>query len=201
MSKNINDVPVEIILNILENINIKDAMKLCKTNKKVYSICNNNKDTLCKIISKIQIRGSSPAKYYKCIKELNYMEIIEFIIGNNLVNDKGIIKPDYILISENTVPISLDVLKFLIANGVSFTNTIINNNLNRLSLQSLKFLIEDKKRVLNNYSIQNVSFTKVKYLAEKGYLPHKEDIKLVKLNPFSEEEKNKITDFLTKKFK
>lgn len=196
----VKDLPVEMILNIIENVSIKDAMNLCKTNKKVYAVCNDNQDTLCKIVSKIQIRGTSPSKYYKCVKGLNYMEIIKFITGNNLVNDKGITKPDYILIGENTVAISLDVLKFLLANGLSFTNTIVNNNLVRLSLPALKFLIEDKKRELKNYTIQDVSFSKVKYLAEKGYLPHKEDIKLVKLNSCSKEKK-KIADFLKEEFK
>jgi hypothetical protein len=128
------------------------------------------------------------------------MEIIKFITGNNLVNDKGIEKPDYILVGANLVPISLDVLKFLLANGISMTNTVVNNSLTRLSLPALKFLIEDKKLTLNNYTIDDVSFSKVKFLAEKGYLPHKEDIKLVQRNSNKEEIK-KITDFLREKFK
>jgi len=194
-------LPVEMVIKILENVNINDVMNFCITDKKVYAICNDNQDVLCKIVSKIPIRGASPTKYYKCVKNLNYMEIIKFITGNNLVNNKGITKPDYILIGENNLDISLDVLKFLLANGLSFTNTIVNNNLNRLSLPALKFLIEDKKRELKNYTIQDVSFNKIKYLAEKGYLPHKEDIKLVKLNSSSKEEKKKITDFLMEKFK
>jgi hypothetical protein len=129
------------------------------------------------------------------------MEIIKFITGNTLVNDKGIIKPDQILIGSNNVIITLDVLKFLLANGISMTNTVVNNSLNRLSLPALKFLIEDKKLKLNNYSIQDVSYIKVQYLANKGYLPHKEDIKLVKLNSQTDDEKKKITDFLKEQFK
>lgn len=81
------------------------------------------------------------------------------------------------------------------------TNTVVNNSLNRLSLPALKFLIEDKKIKINNYSIQDVSYNKVKYLADKGYLPHKEDIKLVKLNSQNDDEKKKITDFLKQQFK
>jgi len=196
----LNNLPVELVINIIENISIHDCMKLCNTNKRVYNICNDNQDTLCKIVSKIPIRNTSPKKYYKCVKGLNYMEIIKFITGNNLVNDKGIEKPDYILAGANLVPISLDVLKFLLANGISMTNTVVNNSLTRLSLPALKFLIEDKKLTLDNYTIQEVSFSKVKFLAEKGYLPHKEDIKLVRQNSNKEEIK-KITDFLREKFK
>ena len=194
-----NNLPVEIIIKIIENANLYDSIEMCKTNKKVYAICKDNQDTLCKIISKIPIRGTSPPKFYKCVKGLDYMEIIKFITDNNLVNNKSITKPEHIIsISGN---ISLNVLKFLMANGVSMSNTVVNNSLSRLSLPALKFLIEDKKRELDNYSIQDVSYSKVKYLAEKGYLPHKEDIKLVKLNSFSVDEKKKITDLLNEKFK
>lgn len=194
-----NNLPVEIIIKIIENANLYDSMAMCKTNKKVYAICKDNQDTLCKIISKIPIRGTSPPKFYKCVKGLDYMEIIKFITNNNLVNNKGITKPEDIISISGKI--SLNVLKFLIANGVSMTNTVVNNSLSRLSLPALKFLIEDKKRQLDNYSIQDVSYSKVKYLAEKGYLPHKEDIKLVKLNSFSVDEKKKITDLLKEKFK
>lgn len=194
-----NNLPVEIIIKIIENASLYDSMEMCKTNKKVYAICKDNQDTLCKIISKIPIKGTSPPKFYKCVKGLDYMEIIKFITNNNLVNNKGITKPEDIISISGKI--SLNVLKFLIANGVSMTNTVVNNSLSRLSLPALKFLIEDKKRELDNYSIQDVSYSKVKYLAEKGYLPHKEDIKLVKLNSFSADEKKKITDLLKEKFK
>jgi hypothetical protein len=150
---------------------------------------------LYKIISKIPIQASSPQKFYKYVKGLDYLEIIKFITDNNIVNTKGIAKPDHIF-SGN---FSLNVLKFLLANGLSMTNTVLNNSLNRLSLPSIKFLIEDKKLKINNYTIQDVSYSKVKYLAEKGFLPHKEDIKLVKLN--SSGDKKKIIDFLKEEFK
>lgn len=193
----LNNIPPEIILTIIEDVKIHDLMQICSTNKKVYALCKNNQDILCKIISKIPIRYTSPPVFYKCVKGLNYMEIIKFFTDNDLVNEKSISKPEHIY---NGI-MTLDVLKFLMANGLSMSNNSVNNTLNRLSLPALKFLIEDKKRILKNYTIQDVSYSKVKYLAEKGYLPHKEDIKLVKLNSSSDEEKKKITDFLKKKFK
>jgi hypothetical protein len=188
-------LPNDMLIKIIENVKINDVLKLCNSDKKLYAICRNNQDALYKIISKIPIQASSPQKFYKYVKGLDYLEIIKFITDNNIVNTKGIAKPDHIF-SGN---FSLNVLKFLLANGLSMTNTVLNNSLNRLSLPSIKFLIEDKKLKINNYTIQDVSYSKVKYLAEKGFLPHKEDIKLVKLN--SSGDKKKIIDFLKEEFK
>ena len=185
---NLNKLPAELIIDILQKLNINELVKTCKTDKRMYAICKNNHKLFSKKILEIPIRYSVKPKYFNDIQDIDYYEVMLFFVNNNFIKDNSIRLP-YVDDKLNQ-KITINVLKFLIGNGYDINkykyvyNSLLKQN---LTLDTLKYLIEIKnvevKDDLLNAAICN-DLDIVKYILDKGFK------KLHKYN-YNYDEKNK----------
>jgi len=206
-----NNLPPELILEILQKMEIDELIKTCKTDKRIYAICQNNLHLFSKIILSIPIEESSPPKFYSDVKNVNYQEILDFFMKNKLIKGNFIKSPDYISNkrSENfPYPFTRDVLIFLIENGYDILSyNYLKLNISKLTLSGLKYLVEDKKlevkKDLLSSAIPSSNYDIIKYLVEKGCVISFHDLQKLCVTSFGiKKNKNniKVFNYLIKKF-
>jgi hypothetical protein len=200
------NLPTELILEILQKMKIDELIKTCKTDKRIYSICQNNLHLFSKIILSIPIEESSPPQFYSHVKNVNYQEILEFFINNKLINGNFIKSPSYISNKRTfTYPFTRDVLIFLIENGYDILSyNYLKLNISNLTLPALKYLVKVKKLEVKNLlssAIPSSNYDIVKYLVEKGCVISFNDLQKLCVTSFGRDENNiKVFNYLIKKF-
>lgn len=205
----LGNLPTELIIEILQKMKIDELIKTCKTDKRIYSICQNNLHLFSKIILSIPIEGSSPPQFYSHVKNVNYQEILEFFIKNKFIKGNFIKSPSYISNkrSDNlSYPFTRDVLIFLIENGYDILSyNYLKLNISKLTLPALKYLhqvkkLEVKKDLLSS-AIPSSNYDIIKYLVEKGGVISFNDLQKLCVTSFGRDENNiKVFNYLIKQF-
>jgi|694.fasta_scaffold00680_62 hypothetical protein len=206
-----NNLPTELILEILQKMKIDELIKTCNTDKKIYSICQNNLHLFSKIILSIPIEETSPAQFYNHVKNVNYQEILEFFIKNKLIKGNFIKSPRYISNKRSNnfpYPFTRDVLIFLIENGYDILSyNFLKLNMSKLTLPALKYLVEVKKlevkKDLLSSAIPSSHYDIIEYLVEKGCIISFHDLQKLCITSFgTKKNKNniKVFNYLIKKF-
>ena len=203
----LNKLPTELIIEILQKMEIDELIKTCKTDKKIYSICQNNLHLFSKIILNIPIEESSPPQFYSHVKNVNYQEILEFFINNKLIKGNFIKSPRYISNKRSyDFPFTRDVLIFLIENGYDILSyNYLNLNISKLTLPALKYLVEVKKLEVKkdflSSAIPSSNYDIIKYLVEKGCVISFHDLQKLCVTSFGKDKNNiKVFNYLIKKF-
>ena len=203
----LNKLPTELIIEILQKMEIDELIKTCKTDKKIYSICQNNLHLFSKIILNIPIEESSPPQFYRHVKNVNYQEILEFFINNKLIKGNFIKSPRYISNKRSyDFPFTRDVLIFLIENGYDILSyNYLNLNISKLTLPALKYLVEVKKLEVKkdflSSAIPSSNYDIIKYLVEKGCIISFRDLQKLCVTSFGKDKNNiKVFNYLIKKF-
>lgn len=205
----LGNLPSELIIEILQKMKIDELIKTCKTDKRMYSICQNNLHLFSKIILSIPIEESSPPKFYSHVKNVNYQEILEFFIKNKLIKGNFIKSPSYISNKQSgnfPYPFTRDVLIFLIENGYNILSyNYLKLNISKLTLPALKYLVEVKKlevkKDLLSSAIPSSNYDIIKYLVEKGCVISFYDLQKLCVTSFGRDENNiKVFNYLIKKF-
>lgn len=203
----LNNLPTELIIEILQKMEIDELIKTCKTDKKIYSICQNNLHLFSKIILNIPIEESSPPQFYSHVKNVNYQEILEFFINNKLIKGNFIKSPRYISNKRSfPYPFTRDVLIFLIENGYDILSyNYLNLNISNFTLSALKYLVEVKKlevkKDLLSFTIPSSNYDIIKYLVEKGCIISFQDLQKLCVTSFGRDKNNiKVFNYLIKKF-
>jgi len=203
----LNKLPTELIIEILQKMEIDELIKTCKTDKKIYSICQNNLHLFSKIILNIPIEESSPPQFYSHVKNVNYQEILEFFINNKLIKGNFIKSPRYISNKRSyDFPFTRDVLIFLIENGYDILSyNYLNLNISKLTLPALKYLVEVKKLEVKkdflSSAIPSSNYDIIKYLVEKGCIISFLDLQKLCVTSFGKDKNNiKVFNYLIKKF-
>jgi hypothetical protein len=209
----LNKLPTELIIEILQKMKIDELIKTCKTDKRIYSICQNNLHLFSKIILSIPIEESSPPQFYNHVKNVNYQEILDFFINNKLIKGNFIKSPSYISnkLSHNfQYPFTRDVLIFLIENGYNILSyNYLKLNISKLNLSALKYLVEVKnlevKKDLLSSAIPSSNYYIIKYLVEKGCVISFNDLQKLCVTSFgTNKNKNKnnikVFNYLINKF-
>ena len=203
----LNKLPTELIIEILQKMEIDELIKTCKTDKKIYSICQNNLHLFSKIILNIPIEESSPPQFYSHVKNVNYQEILEFFINNKLIKGNFIKSPRYISNKRSyDFPFTRDVLIFLIENGYDILSyNYLNLNISKLTLPALKYLVEVKKLEVKkdflSSAIPSSNYDIIKYLVEKGCIISFRDLQKLCVTSFGKDKNNiKVFNYLIKKF-
>jgi hypothetical protein len=207
----LNNLPIELIIEILQKMKIVELIKTCKADKRTYSICQNNLHLFSKIILSIPIEESFPPQFYGHVKNVNYIEILEFFINNKLIKGNFIKSPYYISNNlSNNFPylFTRDVLIFLIENGYNILSyNYLKLNISKFSLPALKYLVELKKlevkKDLLSSAIPSSNYEIIKYLVEKGCVISFHDLRKLCVTSFGENKnKNniKVFNYLLKKF-
>jgi hypothetical protein len=205
----LNNLPTELIIEILQKMKIDELIKTCKTDKKIYSICQNNLHLFSKFILSIPIEESSPAQFYSDVKNVNYQEILEFFMKNKLIKGNFIKSPRYISNKRShnfPYPFTRDVLIFLIENGYDILSyNFLKLNMSKLTLPALKYLVEVKKlevkKDLLSSAIPSSNYDIIKYLVEKGCIISFQDLQKMCVTSFGRDKNNiKVFNYLIKKF-
>jgi hypothetical protein len=209
----LNKLPTELIIEILQKMEIDELIKTCQSDKRIYSICQNNLRLFSKFILNIPISipldGKVHPQFYSHVKNVNYQEILEFFINNKLIKGNFIKSPRYISNKSNfAYPFTRDVLIFLIENGYDILSyNYLNLNISKFTLPALKYLVEVKKlevkKDLLSSAIPSSNYDIIKYLVEKGCIISFHDLQKLCVTSFGKNKnKNniKVFNYLIKKF-
>jgi len=207
----LNKLPTELIIEILQKMEIDELIKTCKTDKRIYSICQNNLHLFSKIILNIPIPipldGKVHPQFYSHVKNVNYQEILDFFIKNKLIKGNFIKSPHYISNKRSyDFPFTRDVLIFLIENGYNILSyNYLKLNISNFTLPALKYLVEFKKlevkKDLLSSAIPSSNYNIIKYLVEKGCVISFQDLQKLCVTSFGKDKNNiKVFNYLIKKF-
>jgi ankyrin repeat protein len=174
--QNIKDQPVELILESISHLKYKDIQELCRTNTRINKICKVNKNTIAKYVLQ------NDYLFTNFPNDIDYTAIMKYIQNiNNMfpfpsTNLKKITKWKTNILEWAVSWGRLQVVEFLVKNGVNNLNRSLLDAVKNNNLEIVKILVENGANNLElaiqesskQNNIQIINFLKSKVALQSG---------------------------------
>ena len=173
MLDNIKNQPVELILEYISHLKYKDIQELCRTSTRINKICKTNKNTIAKYVLKNDYLFTNLPNYIDYISVMKYIQNIHNIFpfpSTNLTKWKTDILEWAVSWGR------LQVVEFLVKNGVTNLNRSLLDAVKKNDLEIVKVLVENGANNIESAihesskqnNIQIINFLKSKVILQSG---------------------------------
>lgn len=143
MLDNIKNQPVELILEYISHLKYKDIQELCRTSTRINKICKTNKNTIAKYVLKNDYLFTNLPNYIDYISVMKYIQEIHDIFPFPSTNLKKMTKWKTDVLEWAVFWGRLEIVEFIIKNGVNNLNLSLLNAVKNNNLEIVKVLVEN----------------------------------------------------------
>jgi hypothetical protein len=140
---NIKNQPVELILEYISHLKYKDIQELCRTSTRINKICKTNKNTIAKYVLQNDYLFTNFPNYIDYISVMKYIQEIHNIFPFPCKNLKKITKWKTDVLEWAVFWGRLEIVKFIIKNGVNNLNRALLDAVKNNNLEIVKVLVEN----------------------------------------------------------
>jgi len=170
---NIKDQPVELILEYISHLKYKDIQELCRTNTRINKICKANKNTIAKYVLQNDYLFTNFPNYIDYTSVVKYIQEIHDIFPYPFKNLEKRSKWKTDVLEWAASWGRLQIVEFLIKNGVNNLNKFLLNAVKNNNLEIVKLFVENganniEQSMKKSSNVEIINFLKSKVTLQSG---------------------------------